>query len=141
MNKPKFTSDDISNIRLLLDHGTNPNRVNEPFHNGPGFNLYNAIRYASLEVVELLLRHGSIVEQSSAVHAAAGPGRIDFMSLLLEHGADVNEKLCKNNRGNSVKLQTKMTKEFGITHETHGRTKRRCTSVCYANRSTLQFGW
>ena len=65
-----------------------------------------------------MLDHGAQVEQSSAIHRAAETGRIDVLRLLVEYGADVNERLNKNDPGNSSKIRTRMKEEYGITSDT-----------------------
>lgn len=70
--------------------------------------------------MKLLLEHGAAIEQTGAMHRAARIGRIDAMNLLLEHGADVNEQLWKNDPNYSSRARTKMKKELGITSDDSG---------------------
>lgn len=48
---------------------------------------------AGLRMAELLLQHGVAVAGSGALHSAAGGGALDTMRLLMQHGADVDERL------------------------------------------------
>jgi ankyrin repeat protein len=47
-------------------------------------------------MLELLLQHGTPVAESGALHTAAEGGNLDAMRLLMQYGADVNERLPKN---------------------------------------------
>jgi hypothetical protein len=116
-NKPLYTGDRTPLIRFLLQSGADPNWVFGAYYVGPGHHLHEAIRCASLEVVELLLKHGAVIRQSGALHLAAEKCRIDVMILLLEHGAEVNEQLWENEPANASLFRTKLKKSFEITSE------------------------
>ncbi|EPE28782.1 Ankyrin repeat-containing protein [Glarea lozoyensis ATCC 20868] len=47
-------------------------------------------------LTEVLLEHGVPIKGSGALHTAAYYGRIDIMRLLIQYGADVDEKLQKD---------------------------------------------
>jgi hypothetical protein len=117
-NTLKFTSDRTPLVRFLLENGANPNSESTTTYRGVRSHLDAAIRDSSLEEVELLLKHGAHVEQSSAIHRAAETGRIDVLELLLQYGADVNEQQHNHEPGYSSKIRTKMKGECGITSDT-----------------------
>ncbi len=78
-------------VRLLLDHGADPNA---PEHNAPrGHALYEAVAGNHLETVKLLLEHGADpnapVESSGVpLSQALGQGKSEEMvNLLYRHGA------------------------------------------------------
>jgi hypothetical protein len=76
-NKPLYIGDRTPLIRYLLENGADPNWVFGAYYVGPGHHLHEATRHSSLEVVELLLKHGAVMRQSGAFHLAAEKARID----------------------------------------------------------------
>ena len=82
---------DESLTRWFLEHGANPSIVGEP-----GTNILDVIAANStLTVFELLLQYGAKLEESNALHSAAGelkktPGRVEMMKFLLDKGMDLN---------------------------------------------------
>ena len=48
-----------------------------------------------VRIVELLLTHGFKPAKSEALHRASGLGALETMRLLIEHGADVNERAAE----------------------------------------------
>jgi hypothetical protein len=77
-------------VRLLLDHGANPNVV------GPGYSaltpLHQAVQYGRVEIVRLLVEHGASVEAKNVegrtpLDFAAKEQRDEIIKLLLEHSA------------------------------------------------------
>lgn len=44
-------------------------------------------------ITEMLLQHGETIAKSGALHIAAAMGALDSMRLLVDHGADVDERL------------------------------------------------
>jgi hypothetical protein len=78
-------------VRLLLEHGADPNIKNE---NGRT-PLHWAAREDHVEVARLLLEHGAdpnIQDKDglTPLHVAAFYGHVEVVELLLEHGADPN---------------------------------------------------
>ena len=77
--------------RWFLDHGADPNACGKP-----GSTILNvAAGNASIEIFDLLLAHGAKLEDSDALHSAAGnrtkkPGRVEMMAHLLDLGMDIN---------------------------------------------------
>ncbi len=77
--------------RWFLAHGANPN-----IYGKPGSTILDvAAANSTPTVVDLLLAHGAGLEDSDALHSAAGerekrPGRVEMMSHLLRLGMDVN---------------------------------------------------
>lgn len=53
--------------------------------------LQAAAEYGPLESVDLLIAHGALLSNASALHAAVEGGKVDIMARLLELGADVDE--------------------------------------------------
>lgn len=78
-------------MRWFLEHGADPN-----IHGSKGeCPLDVASSSLSLNAVELLLQYGAKIENSNALHAAAGARREDprfilMMGYLLDRGADIN---------------------------------------------------
>ncbi|OIW32530.1 ankyrin [Coniochaeta ligniaria NRRL 30616] len=56
--------------------------------------LRNAARSSEKTMTELLIQHGYTVRGTGALQTAAGRGALDTIRLLVEHGADVNERLA-----------------------------------------------
>ena len=76
-------------VRTLLSHGANPNLGLYAHLYSP---LASAVEYAaSLDIVDMLLRAGAMVQESDALHVAAMKARVDVLRRLLDSGADVNE--------------------------------------------------
>ncbi|KAL8740123.1 MAG: hypothetical protein Q9190_007141 [Brigantiaea leucoxantha] len=81
--------DNAEEVRTLLSYGANPNLGLYAHLYSP---LASAVEYgASLDIVDMLLRAGAIVQKSDALHVAAGKGRVDVLHRLLDSGADINE--------------------------------------------------
>jgi ankyrin repeat protein len=80
----------IGLARFLLEHGADPNKIQFPQFESPGYYLFVACQRADVEVVRLLLEHGAQIEGSGAAQVAAAKGRIDVLDVLLQHGADLN---------------------------------------------------
>ena len=88
---------DVESVRLLLGHGTNPNKKN-PSKQMP---IHLAAQNGHVEVTDLLLNHGAnpntlVVEDGTfltPLHLAARNGHVEVARSLLDHGADPNGKL------------------------------------------------
>ncbi len=68
-------------MQLLLDRGASLHPLDE---RDPSV-LYHAAAYADYSTVQFLLNCGARADISSALHAAAGQGKIDVFNLLLAH--------------------------------------------------------
>ncbi|KAL2862263.1 uncharacterized protein BJX67DRAFT_385763 [Aspergillus lucknowensis] len=105
-------------FRWFLDHGANPNLRKQQEYQYGGSNpnscaaLEKAARQGKVEAVRMMLDAGAVIQNGFLLHAAAAalppsanphvgpvtPGRdfdisrIPVMALLVEHGADVNQK-------------------------------------------------
>jgi ankyrin repeat protein len=79
-------------VAVLLQYGANPIRTDKVVSYGLSL-LAFAARAEGTRMTELLLKHGVSVACSGALHTAAECGALDTMSLLMQHGADVNELL------------------------------------------------
>ena len=77
-------------VRFLLEHGTDPNKIQFPEFETSGYYLFIACQRANVEVVRLLLKHGAQIEGSGAAQVAAARGHIDVLDVLLQHSADLN---------------------------------------------------
>ncbi|KAH3992253.1 hypothetical protein HBH98_228740 [Parastagonospora nodorum] len=44
-------------------------------------------------IIEMLIKHGTPVAGTGALHCAARSGKLDIMRLLIQHGADANETI------------------------------------------------
>ena len=90
LTTPRSALDSKELTKWLLEHGADPNL--------PGKRgitpLAKAAWTSSIEILELLLKHGARLEGSRALSAAAsrnGPNQIKKVSFLLQAGADINE--------------------------------------------------
>ena len=78
-------------IRWFLSHGADPNAYGKP-----GATILDVVAAnSSPTVFDLLIAHGARLEDSDALHSAAGerekrPGRVEMMTHLLEMGMDIN---------------------------------------------------
>jgi ankyrin repeat protein len=82
-------------VAALLECGADPSR---PFDDRsmPGNMLslmYRAVISGIPPIMEMLLEHGAPIAGTGALHTAASVtyNRLEFMRLLIQHGADVNE--------------------------------------------------
>ncbi|KAK5741288.1 hypothetical protein LTR17_003994 [Elasticomyces elasticus] len=79
-------------LRWLLDHGADPNVACARTNDVP---LSRAARRGNIQTVDLLLRHGAVLKDSNALHAAASQKGSDdegipMMQHLVNHSIDVN---------------------------------------------------
>ena len=80
-------------VKFLLDNGVDPNKACAAYK-GPGHYLRTSVRRSTnLEDLEALLQHGAQIKHSGAIREAALLGRVDALELLLNYGADINERL------------------------------------------------
>lgn len=83
---------DIAMVRLLLDHGANPN-----LSDGWESPLEAAAYYEHLDVMEVLIQRGAKVNdepgKSSALWSASLDGNVASVQFLLTHGADPNSSV------------------------------------------------
>lgn len=81
---------DTSNVIRLLENGANPNEKIENF--AP--HLIQVIEKNNYESTKALIKHGAYINElfdgMSALHIAVQNSNQQIVSLLLEHGADVN---------------------------------------------------
>ncbi len=77
----------IEIMRILLESGTDINATNS---DGCTALMY-AIGFGRDEIVELMLKAGAIVNKGDLTRAAAG-NHVKIADLLLQHGAEINEK-------------------------------------------------
>lgn len=81
-------------VASLLELGVDPLRPVQPSKRLGTYNSSLLSRGAMADgprIIEMLLKHGVTIPQSSALHTAARFGQLDTMRVLLQHGADVNE--------------------------------------------------
>jgi ankyrin repeat protein len=76
----------------MLESGADPN--------GPGptrdpFYLSAAAQYSPVDISKLLIQYGAQVPQSGALQSSMEANRVEVLEVLLEHGADVNERLVE----------------------------------------------
>lgn len=81
-------SNNTEMVKLLLDHGADPN-LEPPDRNS----LKHAIDYDQIDIVRLLLEHGAdpnkmIFFDQIALVVACKHGNLEIIDLLLQHGAD-----------------------------------------------------
>lgn len=79
---------DLEMVRFLLSKGADPN---DQYWIPNDTVLARAAYLPSLKIVALLLEHGANVQTSQALMGAAESGRVDSATILLDHGADINE--------------------------------------------------
>ena len=87
----KTPSENVELLRVLLDHGADPNVVNQ-YEQTP---LMRAVEAGYIESVKLLLQRGADVnrqdkERQTALMCAANGSNLRAMSLLLTYHANVN---------------------------------------------------
>lgn len=88
---PRHVVDDEALTRWFLEHGADPNSFGKP-----GSNILDvAAANSTPAVFDLLLKYGTNLEYSDALHSAAGelqdkPGRVEMMTHLLDIGIDIN---------------------------------------------------
>jgi ankyrin repeat protein/uncharacterized protein YecT (DUF1311 family) len=102
--------------QYLLDHGADVNTFTQgeedKLVNRPGVSpLCRAAYFNSLEVMELLLRHGARVNSpkgtESPLICAAFQGNLKAVEVLVEHGADVNHEYGPYDTASSRAIQQK----------------------------------
>jgi len=81
-NKRDFT-------QWLLEHGADPNSGHLLADSTSAIGA--AAELGSLDLADLLVRHGAKVSGSGALAAAAESGHMDMVSWLLDRGADIDE--------------------------------------------------
>lgn len=77
-----------------MDLGFDPNTPNASLTSRlyrTGCLLYIACRAASCEIVECLLKHGAIIQNSRAMRSESNNGMINVLEALFKYGGDVNE--------------------------------------------------
>jgi len=84
-------------LQHLLDTGTDPNK--QVWRKRPGYHLHMACWNASCDIVECLLKHGTVIDGSRAMRTASYAGKIDVLEVLLKYGGDVNEVYEKEDIG------------------------------------------
>ncbi|MCA9150791.1 MAG: ankyrin repeat domain-containing protein [Planctomycetales bacterium] len=77
-------NDNASIAELLLKAGATPND-NE--------SLYHSVEHHSAACTELLLRYDAKISGTNAVHHALACDNIRALSLFLDHGVDINERI------------------------------------------------
>jgi len=127
--------------KLLLEKGADPNiRINEYKHQSD--TICHAIQYSSLEMLNLLIKHGAKIalDINRYFYIACNRNRIDMLDRLLEFGANINsidfgefintgiaDWLLNNNI--NINQQSKATGKYPITlslayPNNHTRTNR-----------------
>lgn len=96
--KAAIVDKDIIAVRKLLEEGANPNidhhSYGNPFFNDSIFFCNDEIVLALLEHIEDINRKDSV--GNTALHRAASQGRLSIVKALLDAGADINAKNCKD---------------------------------------------
>lgn len=98
-------------ITFLLENGADPNYSFNP-HSSP---LQDAAGRSSLQIVELLLSFGASTWRSWACHAAARYGRVDVLTVLLEHGTDISKKFTTQSGSYYKDLETPL--DVAVQHK------------------------
>ena len=83
-------------VAVLLELGADPLHPVEPSKTLAGYNsslMSIAAMPKNPRIAEMLLKYNLPLSQTAALHTAALRGFVDRMSLLMQHGADVNEVL------------------------------------------------
>jgi ankyrin repeat protein len=81
-------ADRIKLVKWLLENGADPNENSQA---GLWTCLDIGVVHASIETVELLLKHGANIQNTNSLLRACVYGRIEMINLLLDYGIDVNE--------------------------------------------------
>lgn len=89
----------VETVAVLLRLGADPSsKVSTDFgYKDRGSLLSLRSVTNNIRMVELLVAHGVPVGNSGALHSAAERGSIDTVRLLIHYGADVNERIAKEN--------------------------------------------
>jgi hypothetical protein len=137
LSAPPYSGERTAVLKYLLGNGADPNRI----CGQPSTYLEKAVQHGSLENVELLIKHGARIAQSSAMHTAADRGRLDVMNILLEHGADVNEQLTADLRY-SASYRARKKKDKGIISDVTDdlRNRGRQTKECVVTSDVPDYG-
>jgi hypothetical protein len=90
--KPALEPEGFRVAEFLLSQGA------KPVPHGPEMwgrcgTLNRAAERQSLEYMDLLLRSGSPLEDTGALHKAILVGRMDMVNFLIDNGADINEQI------------------------------------------------
>ena len=87
-------TESIDTVRLLLQHGSDPNVLGGPYHNALVTALFNKESY---DMFKSLLRHGADAnapglhnDGTTVLHHAVERGNLQVVRLLVRHGADIN---------------------------------------------------
>ena len=108
--KPRLT-------RLLLERGANPNSPNARFGGPPQMGALACAatciknHKASAEIVSMLLEAGAKIDGSGALHEACYKGRLDVVRILIESGANVNERGIRRDGKSPLMLATEQGHE------------------------------
>jgi ankyrin repeat protein len=105
---------EIDYVKVLLENGANPNGPGI-WESKPGSYLTTAAKFSPLEVTRILIQHGAQVRQSGAIQAAVEANRVEVLEVLLEYGADVNERLESPTRYISVRDLEKLQYHLSVT--------------------------
>ncbi|KAK3714862.1 hypothetical protein LTR37_007597 [Vermiconidia calcicola] len=91
----------LSIVEFLLTHGVKMDSTG--FSRTSAGSLFSRCAYRNdVHMAELLLKHGAFISGSGALHVAAKSGSLDLMELLYRHGAKLDELLppsCFEYRG------------------------------------------
>ena len=104
-------------IRLLLARGAHPNSPNARFGGPPQMGPLACAascirnRKASAEIVGMLLEAGAKIDGSGALHEACCNGRLDVVRILIESGANVNERGIRRDGKSPLMLATEQGHE------------------------------
>jgi ankyrin repeat protein len=78
-------------VTFLLDMGADVNERCWFIVRGDWFPIAEAAYSGSVEMVQLLLDRGAVLEGTRALHEAAHDNKVEMMQFLLDKGAEVNE--------------------------------------------------
>lgn len=81
-------------VKFCLENGADPNLS---FYLNTYSSLATAARYASIDVVSLLLKHRATLKGSGALALAARRGNLDMVKFLIKKGAFIDEE-CVTSR-------------------------------------------
>ena len=122
---PAIRQNDLKLVQWFLSHGANVNLRQTAYTSDTP--LTYAVRFASVDIVKLLVTHGSKVTRGYPLHAVAEsslPGRLEVLRFLLDHGARMDELQLAGNR-----RRFKLLSRIGLGTPLHAAVKEKKITV------------
>lgn len=98
----------IDRVRLLLDSGVDPNTEGKYGSSA----LFSAVRFGYTDIARLLFNAGATLKPN-LLYFAAESGHDDMVELLLEKGADINERYTTGQSYDSLDTPLHVASDYG----------------------------